>query len=541
MVQEQLEELADEIFISDKSAIHEAISILEDGFVLRGRVQGNTVTMQKTDGVFRIVPEGSVEAHVELWFSDIEDLAGFREMRDAEDFGARLMGLVSDGRAGVEPLRPFIELWELGLGFFMASVGILTMPQDYSELISPLQLRDIAFSEILDVKYLQELVDELARITGVRLWILNMDSMPVVVSKTGGEHCQLIIDSLGGVVRCFDSAIEGMTELKRTMRPNIRICHAGFICFDAPLILGGEMVGMISGDASRTEAPDREAYRALAEELDIDPEPLLESLSRVRVLSDQEVEFLLSVVNAIAQVVMEMSYKQYRLSDLSKELSRKNIELKALFQANTEIQEREKTAIARDLHDDTGQNLTNALVNLEMALCEERLDEEGRNHIESAANSISAVLQQLHDLSTSLHPPLLDDLGLTEALRNLIKSMNADHNIDFKMFNWGEEGDLPSEVKINLYRIVQEAVSNIIKHSGASAAQVHLSRTDEGVDLIVLDNGGGFDGSERDDKVVHLGLVSMRERAERIGGTFSCPPSEQGVVVAVHVPGVGGG
>ena len=535
MVQELLEELA-ELFLSGGSPIRSALEPLKDGATIGFRAPGGYIAVQKKDGAFSYGDVEEIEPLFVLHFQDANDIGAFRGVKNPVEFGEILLDLVNQDRLRLDMLRPFLNLWTLGVGPFLRELGILVETPEYKELISPLQLREFAFTEILDVQYLQEVVDELARITGVRLWILDMNSMPVVVSETGGEHCQLIIDSLEGVMRCYNSAIGGLEELRKAMGPKVRVCHAGFVCFDAPLILGGEMVGMISGDASLTEPPDPEVYRKLAEELDVDPEPLLESLKRVRTVNIAEVEFILSVVNAIAQVVTEMSFKQYRLSDLSRELSRKNIELKALFQAITEIQEREKAAIARDLHDDTGQNLTNALVNLEMALSEDGMVEEGRDHIESAAGSISAVLQRLHDLSASLHPPVLDDLGLAEALRNLLRSMNANHPIDFKLFIRGEEGVLSSEVRINLYRIVQEALSNIIKHSGATEAQVHLSRSEGGIDLMVMDNGRGFDGTERDEKVVHLGLVNMRERAEQIGGTLKCPPSDRGVTVAVHVP-----
>jgi signal transduction histidine kinase len=536
MVQELLLELANEFFVSDESPILQALETLKDGASLRFRAPGGSVALEKRGGVFMVVPERDEPPHIEFYFEDIDDFTAFRGIESSREFGERVIALVNEKRARVDALRPFVELWELGMGPFLEEFGILSAPPGYSELISPLKLREIAFTEILDVKYLQELVDELTRITGVRLWVLDMNSMPVVVSATGGEHCQLIIDSLVGVIRCYNSAIGGLTELKKTMTPRVRTCHAGFICFDAPLILGGEMVGMISGDASLTETPDLETYRRLAGELGIDPGPLIDSLGRVRSVNREEVEFLLSVVNAIARVVTEMSFKQYLLSDLSRDLKLKNYELKALFQAITQIQEREKAAVARDLHDDTGQNLTNALVNLEMALGEDGLTQEVRNHVESAENFISSVLQQLHDLSASLHPPVLDDLGLTEALRNLLRRLNADHPIDFKLITSGEEGALPYEVKINLYRIVQEAISNIIKHSGAGQALVYLNRYGNAIDLLIVDDGRGFEGSPRDDQVVHLGLVNMRERAEQIGGTFKCPPSDRGVTVAVHVP-----
>ncbi|MEW6553686.1 MAG: PocR ligand-binding domain-containing protein [Actinomycetota bacterium] len=541
-VQELLEELAERLFISADSPISSALDLLKDGAVLRVSAPGGCAAGRKKNGEIGLIDPQKATPLFEIHFVDPGDLEAFKDVTTAAEFGDLFLAMVRDERLRLDMLLPFMELWTMGVGLFLQEIGILSAPSAYTELIRPLQLREIAFSEVLDVKYLQNLVNELAEITGVRLWVLDMNSMPVVVSVAGGEHCKLIIDSLEGVMRCYNSAIGGLAELKRNLKPRVRICHAGFICFDAPLILGGEMVGMISGDASLMEPADPEKYRRLAEELGVDPEPLLASLSQVRNVNIEEVEFLLSVVNAIAQVLTEMSFKQYLLSeqikentDLTRKLWFKNTELKALFQSFVEIQERERAAVARDLHDDTGQNLTNALVNLELALSEEGTPEDMRQHIESASSSISKVVKQLHDLSASLHPPVLDDLGLSEALRNLVRRLNADHGIEFSLVTAGVEGELPGETKINLYRIVQEACNNIIKHSGASEAMVRFSRNADGIELVISDNGRGFEAPPEDD-VVHLGMVNMRERAEQIGGTFECPPCERGVTIAVHLP-----
>lgn len=546
-IEELLEGLAERLFVSKQSPIRDALEHLKDGAVLRVRAPGGSITGEKRDGEICIIEPEIEKPLFEIVFARAEDLEAFDDVGNPLEFGEVFLSLAREEKMRLDMILPFMTLWTMGVGFFLKVIGVLSVPSSYAELISPLQLRDIAFTEIIDVAYMQELVDELARITGMRLWILDMNSMPVVVSATGGEHCKLIIDSLEGVVRCYDSAIGGLAELRKAMGPKVRICHAGFICLDAPLILGGEMVGMISGDASLTETPDPEVYRKLAKELDLDPQPLLASLDQVRNVDIAEMEFLLSVVNAIAQVVTEMSFKQYLLSAqidentmLTQELWRKNVELKALFQSIVEIEEREKAAVARDLHDDTGQSLSNALVNLELALSEDDSVESMRKHLESASFSISQVLKQLHDLSASLHPPILDDLGLVEALRNLVRRVNADHSTDFSFIASGKEGELPGEVKINLYRIAQEALNNIVKHSGAREALVLFNRNDGGIDLAISDDGRGFEdaagGLTGDEERVHLGLVNMRERAEQIGGSFNCPDCGQGVTITVRLP-----
>jgi len=649
-----LAKTVDHILVEEDSPIRDANDSLKEGASFRFHAGDFESTQVKLGSRFVPAPETDFTPHIEFEFPDAEDLLALGKVKEPRAFGERVQAMNADGRLHVHTIRSFVASWEVGVGPWLQTLGILTPPTGYPELISSLRLKDIAFTEILDVNYIQELVDELARIIDVRLWVLDMNSIPIAVSATGGEHCKLIINSLEGVQRCYCSAIDGIAELKKTLTPRVRKCHAGFICMDAPLILNGEMVGIITGDASLPESPKPEVYRALAQELEIDAEQLVASLSRVRRLNLDEIEFILSVVNAMGQVVTEMSFKQYMLSEKVRELSglnrissllsnhlsndlegvygrvaqevaalkegmrcelelnlggkkrtfrsngqempgngseplcidikdgkrkqgkillerpggldavlpgddhflesvgsqismalqnselydelkRKNRDLRKLLRAVNEVQENERAAIARDLHDDTGQQLTNALLNLEMALGEARATAKNRRHLASAVVSISAVLQQLHDLSVRLHPPVLDDLGLTEALGNLLRRMNAEYPVSFRMEVNGEEADLSQEMQLNMYRIVQEALSNIVKHSQAKEAVVHFTYHDGGIDLLVSDNGRGC-GSGNGEDHVHLGLVNMRERSEQMGGAFNFMSGPSGTTVAVHVP-----
>ncbi len=641
------------LFMDPASPLADAVATLKEGASFSFQAPDFLEVVARRGDRIVFVPEGRRHPHVDFDFAEAQDALALRDVQTDAGLGHRIMKLAAEGRLRITTVRPFIESLEAGVGLFLQGIEILPPPEGYPQLVSSLKLKDIAFTEILDVGYLQELVDELARIIDVRLWVLDMDSIPQAVSSTGGEHCKLIINSLEGVMRCYDSAIMGIAELKKTLEPRVRICHAGFICFDAPLMLNGEMVGVITGDASLPSSPEPEVYRALAQELAVDPDALVASLAKVRHLNLAEIEFISSVVNAIGRVVTELSFKHYLLGGKLKELSilnrissllsarvtddlsgvyekvtqevatlqdgvgcelevqaqrerrrfvsgdgngseglltvdiregkkrrgsislnsksgteflgslrdsaflesvgsqismamqnsalytelkQKNEELRLLFQSSTEIQERERAAISRDLHDDTGQNLTNALLNMEMALSGSRVGSaKSRKHIQSAMVSISTVLEQLHDLTVQLHPPVLEDLGLTLAINNLARRMNAEYPIEFKMQVNGEEIPLPYDVKINLYRIVQEALTNVIKHSGADEALIHFSFNEAGIDLLVTDNGCAGGITSRNGNA-SLGLLNMRERSEQMGGSFAIHSGTTGTTVAVHVP-----
>jgi signal transduction histidine kinase len=649
---ERFEEMIRHLLSGREGAMADSISMLQPGTLVKVSAPGASILLQKRVDALEPVSDEGQPVHLDLAFSDIADLLALDDITNSQEFGRRVLALWHEGKVNVNFVRNFKDWIESGVGHFAVETGLLAQPDSFRELISPLTLKDIAFTDILDVSYLQGLVEELARSTGVRLWVLDMNCHPVAMSIAGGEHCRTILNSYKGAVRCYESAVNSLADLAGTLVPRVRKCHAGFVCFDAPLILNGEIVGMITGDGSIPESPEPEVYRAMATELEIDPEELLKSLDQVRHLNINEMEFILSIVNAIGSVVTEMSLKQYFLTEkvrelnilnrvsallstqlredlgevytkvaeavaslregttcelelgagdekrsftggpgmlengssmrvdvrdgkqekvsiglgkpaglegagafpdtrflesigsqismamqnsaLYGELKLKNEELKKLFALTTEITEKERARISRDLHDDTGQNLTLALLNLEILAGDKRIGQKNRKQVESASSSISAVLEQLHNLSVELHPPVLD-LGLTEALNNLLRRMNSENNVNFKLEINGEEPVLSHEEKINLYRIVQEALSNTIKHSGAREALVCLSYHANGIDLLVSDNGRGCVDVVRDHRV-HLGLVNMRERAEQIGGTFNLLTSCAGTSIAVHVP-----
>ncbi len=642
------------LFLDKQSPIMDSLAQLGDGVILMIAVPRLSAMLEKNGPGFSLVTGDELHPHISLTFNKTADFCELAKARDSKEFGNALSALWQAGRASITMPRDFQEIIEGGVGRFYIGNELLAMPSEYQDRISDLTLKDIAFSEILDTAYLQELVEDLAKMTGVRLWVLDMNVHPVAMSVTGGAHCRSILGSYDGWVRCYQSAAESMAELEHTKAPRVRRCHAGFVCFDAPLVLDGEIVGMITGDASIPDNPDLEFYKALAAELNLDADELLHALSEVRHLNMEEIEFILSAVNAIGKIVTETSLKQYLLrervqelntlnkistllsthlsddlrdvyskvaeaiashkdgiscelelslgdklhrytggpathsdngsrmsvdikngkskkgsigldrsrelekpitlpdgrflesigsqismalqnSSLYVELKNKNRELKELFASTTDIQEKERARIARDLHDDTGQNLTNALLNLGMAGNDKRISAKLRKHLESAAESVELVMQQLHDLSVELHPPVLENLGLVEAVNNLLRRMNAEHAIGFNLELSGVEPVLSYEIKINLYRIIQEALSNTIKHSGAKNVLVCLSFHENGIDLLASDDGCGCEDAVRDERV-HLGLVNMRERSEQVGGHYQLLTSSAGTTVAVHVP-----
>lgn len=197
-------------------------------------------------------------------------------------------------------------------------------------------------------------------------------------------------------------------------------------------------------------------------------------------------------------------------------------------------QEDERRRIARELHDSTSQNLTSLIVGL-------RIMETHCNHCDARANATdlrevaSKTLDEVHDLSMRLRPRALDDLGLAAALESLVSEWQARYKIPVDVVIQLVER-LPGEVETTVYRIVQEALTNIARHSQAHSASILVECRGGVVRVIVEDDGIGFDVSTEQDEH-RLGVLGMRERAELLNGklTIESEP-ERGTSIFIEIP-----
>ena len=199
-------------------------------------------------------------------------------------------------------------------------------------------------------------------------------------------------------------------------------------------------------------------------------------------------------------------------------------------------QEEERRRIARELHDEAGQLLTAILVGL-------RTMEHARSLSDVAAvgHRLRAVAGQALDevgrLARGLHPAVLDDHGLGVALRRYVAEYSTTHDIAVNLtLDELDAGTLPSPVQIALYRILQEALTNVARHARAGAVSVRFTRHAGGVELAVTDDGCGFDATAVAVSSHRLGIQSMRERAAMLGGTVSFKPRRKGTTVLVQLP-----
>ncbi len=199
-----------------------------------------------------------------------------------------------------------------------------------------------------------------------------------------------------------------------------------------------------------------------------------------------------------------------------------------------EAQELERSRLARELHDETGQALTSILLGLKAIRSAESEDAA----VEAESEVRDLVVQALQDvrrLAVELRPTALDDFGLVPALERLVETFESRTGIDTQLEATLSTRRLPAESETVLYRVVQEALTNVIKHAGARHVSVVVASRNAGVTAVVEDDGRGFSRDEvRQDA---LGVVGMRERLALVGGTLEVESTAgAGTTIAAHVP-----
>jgi signal transduction histidine kinase len=198
-----------------------------------------------------------------------------------------------------------------------------------------------------------------------------------------------------------------------------------------------------------------------------------------------------------------------------------NYQLRILSRQLFHIQEEERRHLARELHDEIGQTLTAAKINLKIIAPDVPAKVTGR--LEDSVQLLDRLLRQVRELSLDLRPPLLDELGLVPTLRWLVdqQAQRAGLRVTFTANVNGLK--LAPDVQTACFRMAQEAITNIIRHSGAKNVAVELRREAERLTLRVRDDGTGFDAAavqRRTTQDFSLGLVSMKERALLVRGGF---------------------
>jgi len=215
-------------------------------------------------------------------------------------------------------------------------------------------------------------------------------------------------------------------------------------------------------------------------------------------------------------------YVNSKLKKIKLERERQNRFSKQLI----ESQEEERKRLSKELHDSLGQNL---LVIKNLLHIYQSSDVREDNELENISDLIKETIGEVKEISTTLHPHQLERLGLKKALISMINKISQSVSIKFNYEIDDIAGLIPKEAEINIFRIVQESANNIIKHSQATSANILLKNRDNLIEIIVEDNGKGFDIYEKEiqGKLIEgLGLKSLKERARLLNGDFNIESSK---------------
>lgn len=254
--------------------------------------------------------------------------------------------------------------------------------------------------------------------------------------------------------------------------------------------------------------------------------------------SDRDATILATLADHVATAI--------RNARLYHDVSRHQRVLEALTLQLVTAQEAERKRLAREIHDEVGQSLSAVKISLGLLLEDVRgLDASVQGRTSAALSAIGDTLREVRRISADLRPMALDTLGLDAALHGHVDRFRTLTGLGAEFYVEGRSRVLEPEVSVLLYRVGQEALTNVARHSGATRVWVGLRYRKTLVELTITDDGCGFDADtvlESGWKSGHFGLVGMRERVRQLGGIFlvsAAPEAGARLVAAVRYHGPG--
>ncbi len=310
----------------------------------------------------------------------------------------------------------------------------------------------------------------------------------------------------------------------------------------------------VSADFSKYSEQDiKEAY-STAEKKQLNLFKLREkerSLRRERDEVDKRIRELEKLVGKIDELAKRLRIAMDLLSGNIEKVRKEILDLKGraeLAPVVVQALEKERKRLAREIHDGPAQYLANAIFRLD--ICERFLEmgelERLKKEITDLKEVLQANLSDVRRFITDLRPMLLEDLGLVSALNKYIEEWKklSGINVEFKVL--GDAGEIANKnIEVAIFRIVQEALSNVYKHAKASNVKILLEIRKDFVSALIEDDGVGFDIREAKRKSIEkgsLGIFSMEERARALGGTLKIVSKPgRGTKIMVRIPQGGGG
>jgi PAS domain S-box-containing protein len=233
------------------------------------------------------------------------------------------------------------------------------------------------------------------------------------------------------------------------------------------------------------------------------------------------------------------------ISVFSRDISERKKTERTLQELSSKLltsQDEERRRIARELHDGAAQYITAVKLNLELFLRgAAAMPEDQRRHIEESLSFIEMTLSEIRTLSYWLHPPMLDEVGLVSALQWYTDGFTKRSEIEIDLQTYSDVGRLGTQIETALFRVVQECLGNVHRHSGADKVVLSLSRTPSKIVLTITDNGRGIPinfatHDPADVKLLGVGIAGMSSRLKQLGGRLDIVSHRRGTTVRATVP-----
>jgi PAS domain S-box-containing protein len=238
----------------------------------------------------------------------------------------------------------------------------------------------------------------------------------------------------------------------------------------------------------------------------------------------------------IKYIQLDRAYAVAVVRDITE---RRNAEgnLSSLSPRLIEAQETERSDVAGELRDDLNQRMALLQIGLaQLGRDAPGLSPQAQTQLHGLTEVATEIASSIHNLSHRLRPSLLDLLGPVASIERLCRELSDRHNLQIKFVHHGISEQIPKDVTLCLYRITQEALRNVVKHSGAAQAEVELMGHDDRIELCISDSGVGF-SPESAKRTPGLGLISMQERLRLVGGQLSVQSEpSRGTRIRVRIP-----
>jgi signal transduction histidine kinase len=422
-------------------------------------------------------------------------------------------------------------------------IGVELAPAIRADLLAPALWQDGLAKYARATNLAVALADTAGRLIGEYInprptWsLLHAKTPPIAPHSEGaarGVGCPFSLTPLSPCICVADALARGGFIVARD--------RTGLVHFAVPLVLGGHPLGALVAGQVFTRYPEQLPLEQIARQLLLSQGKVWELARLEHPVKQATLEVYADLLATLGQTFLQTRYHTILAAERrgQERTAEANEGRARLLKQVLSAREEEQRRIARDLHDGIGQSLTSLLLGMRAA-AEVPTFEEARARLGELRGITAALLDEVRRLARGLRPSALDDLGLAAALERYAVDYTQAHGIAVDVVAPDLAlARLPAEVDTALYRIAQEALTNVLKHAAAKAVSLVVRRDSSGIHLTVEDDGSGFDNDallQAPGAGKGLGLLDIRERAALLNGSVTLESRlESGTTVHVYIP-----